>query len=98
ASPERLPQLGERLQAERLGEILVDHDRAGRIDRFYSHIEFRILAGELRTVVVAREGDRHQPGLAHRHTDDLIFEARDEGPGPDIDADILPAAALERGS
>ena len=95
---ERLAQLGERFQAERFGVILVDGDGAGLVDRFHRHLEFGILAGELRARIGARKRHVHEPGLAHRHADDLLLEARNEGPGADIHPDILSGAAFERGA
>ena len=71
-------------------------DRARRLDCFRRHLELGVFAGELRVHVVAGKGDLHLPRLARGHADELIFEARNEGPGSDIDADIAAGAALER--
>ena len=44
---DRVLELGERLQAERLGESVVDADRAGRRNGLRRHLEDRVLPGEV---------------------------------------------------
>ena len=67
-----------------------------RLDRFRGHLEFGVLAGERRVGIGGRERHVHGPGLAGRHADELVLEARNEGAGADVDADIAAGAALER--
>ena len=45
---DHLAELGERFQAERLGELVVERDRLRRLDRLHGDVELGILAGQMR--------------------------------------------------
>src|SRR5712691_1256400 len=93
---DRLLELVEGLEPERLRKGLVDRDRARRLDRFRRHVELGRLAGKLLAHVVGGERDLHEPRLAGGHADELILEAGNERSRSDIDADVAAGAALER--
>ena len=93
---DRLLELVERVETKLLGEGVVDADRARCLDRLCRDVELGVFAGKLRVHVVAGKGDLHLPRFAGGHADQLIFEARDEGPGIRIHADVATGAALER--
>ena len=89
-------QLVERIQSERLGEFVVDRDRARRFDRFGGGVEHGLLSGQRRRRIILREGHGDLPVLANADPDQLIFEARNEGAASDHHGDVLGGAALER--
>ena len=93
---DRRLELVEGFQPQRFRKRIVDGDRARRFDRFHRHVELGRFAGKLRTRVVARKRHLDQPRFAGAHADELILETRDEGAGPDVDADVAAAAAFER--
>ena len=55
ALAQRIAQLGQQFQAERLGEIVVERDRAGRFHRLCRDRESRVFAGDGGRRIVLRE-------------------------------------------
>ncbi len=83
------------LQAERLGEFIVEGHRAGRFDRLGGHLEFGVLTGEVFGLVVLGELDLEGAGLAGADADELLLEARNEGVGADQHRHVVAGAAVE---
>ena len=73
-----LAQALERLQAERLGGLVVDLELAGLRHFLDGDVEGGFLAGQMRRAVVFREGDGDLLLVAGLGADQLVFEARDE--------------------
>ncbi len=90
-----LLELLEALHAEGLGELVIDGEGAGRLDRLRGDLEGGILAGEVGRRIVRREGDIDGLGLALGDADELILEAGNEAVGAEHHLDVLGAAALE---
>ena len=93
---DRVAQLGERLQTERFGELVVDRHRAGRLDRLGGDDEFGVLAGEIGFLIVRRERHLQRARLAGRDADHLVLEAGNEGIRADQHDGILARTAFER--
>ncbi|PAV93180.1 hypothetical protein WR25_18018 [Diploscapter pachys] len=89
-------QLLEALEAEVLGQILVDLALAGDLDLLDGDVERRGLAGEFLGAIVFREGDVERLFLAQLHADELVLEARDQATRAELDAHVGAGAAVER--
>ena len=92
---DRLLELVERFDADRLGELVVDDEVARRLHRLDRHIEARGLAGQVLGEVVARERDVDGLLLAGLDADQLVLEARNERVRAEIDRDVGAGAAFE---
>ena len=95
---DRVLELLERLQSERLRELLVDGDLFRRLDRFGGDVELGGFAGERLGRVALREGHLDHAGFAGAKADELLFEARDELVRADRHGDVVAGAAGERGA
>src|SRR6185312_234954 len=91
----RLAQLVERFKAERLGEVVVDGDGAGGLDRLRRDRELGVLSGERLDLIVRREGHLEGAVLAGGDADELILEAGDESVRADQHRGVVAGAALE---
>ena len=86
----------EALEAEALGEFVVDGERLAAGDRLHRHVEIGRLAGERAERVILGEGRVDDALVARRDADELVLEAGDERSGAEDDLDVLALAALER--
>ena len=93
---DRVLELIERIEAKSFRELVIDCDRAWRLDRFRRDIELGFLAGKLGFGITGGKCDPHQALFACGHADELILEPRDERSGPDIHSYVAAGAAFER--
>ena len=79
---DHLAELGERLEAQRFGKLVVHGHRLRRLDRLHGDVELGLFAGQMGGRIGLRE--RHLDGrlLAGANADELLLEARDEVPEP----------------
>ena len=75
---EDLAQRVDRIDAEALGEVVVERGRDRRLDCRDGDGEFGRLPGQIGDVVVGREGDLDRPVVAGDRADQLVLEAGDE--------------------
>ncbi len=73
-----LAQAVERFEAERLGRLVVDLERAGLRHLLHGDVEGRFLAGQMRRAVIVGEGDGDLLLVAGLGADQLVLEAGDE--------------------
>ena len=88
-------QLGERFQSERLGELVVERDRAGRFHRLCRDRKGRVFAGDGGRRIVFGKFHVEGPAFAGFDADELILEARNELAGAEHHRHVLAGAALE---
>jgi hypothetical protein len=92
---DRVAQLRQRLQSERLGELFINGNGLRRLDRFRGDLEFRRLAGERLGRIGLGEGHVDLARLAGRHAHQLLLETRDELLGADRHRDVVAGTARE---
>ena len=78
------------------GEVVVELGEVLALDLLDVDLEDRVLAGELGRGVVGRERQLDLAVLARARAGELLLEAGDEPPGPELDELVAPLAALER--
>ena len=88
---ERVLQLGQILEAQLLGPVVVDGQRDGRLDLVDRDREDGVLAGDLRPAVAVREGHLDLAGLAGQRAHELLLEARHHALEPSRSGKPLPA-------
>ena len=93
---DRVAQLGDRFQAQRLGELVIEGNAAGRLDLLGGDLEFGLLPGEVLGLVVLRELDLEGAVFAGGDADELLLEARNEAVGTDQHRHVVAAAAVEQ--
>ena len=89
-------QLGQRLQSERLGEVVIDRDRARRLHRARRHGESGVLAGQRRRRIGVGEFDIEGPAFAGLDAGEVVLEAGDELGRAEHDRHAFGGATLER--
>ena len=89
-------QLLKRFQPERLGEVVVDRDRAGRLHRARRHGERGVLAGQRRRRIGVGEFDIEGAAFAGLDADEVILEAGNELGRAEHDRHAFGGTTLER--
>ena len=84
------------VEAEALGEFVVQLAGVRAIDMEHVDFELGLLAGQFCALVVGGEGDLDFAGLALLHADQLLFEAGDELARADGQVRMVGRAAIER--
>ena len=92
---DRRLQRGEVVEAEMLGERVVDPGLVRAADLLDRDGEARRPALELLVRIVLGEVDLDGPGVARQRAEELFLEARDELPGAEPEDEIGGGAALE---
>ena len=95
---DQFAQLVRALEAEVLGEIVVDLAVLGRLHRFHRDGEFGVLAGQVIGLIFFRERDLHGLLVTGLHALQLFFETGDEGARPDHQRGVFGLAAFEFGA
>ena len=88
-------QRGEILEAERLGERIVDRHLDALVDFLDRAVEDRVLAGQIVDIVVVGERHLDLERYARVDTHQLLLEARDELVGSELKPDARALTALE---
>src|ERR1700733_13208097 len=92
---ERILEFRQRLQSERLGEVVVNLDLARRFHRFDGDSKGRILTCDCRRRVILREFDVEGFAFAGFETDKMLFEPGDELAAAQEQWHVLAGSALE---
>ncbi len=93
----RMPaKLLEVLQAELLGEIVVELALARDLHGLDGHREGRRLALQILGRIIVGEGDLHVALVAGLRADQLVLEARDQLARAELDLHVGAGAAVER--
>ncbi len=92
---EQFLQLVETLEAQRLGELVVDLGLARDLHRLHGDVELGFLAGEVLGGIILGEGDRDGLFLARLRAGQLLLEPGDEAARADFQRSVLGLAAFE---
>ena len=93
---DRVLELSQRLKAERLGELIVDRNRAGGFHRLHGDGKRGVLAGERTRPIVIGKFDVEGLVVAGLESDQVPLEARDELARADDERHVLAGAAFKR--
>ena len=84
------------IEAEALGEFIIDLGFAGHFDAGHCHVEFGRLAGQIGGAIIGREGHLQGALFIGLGADQLVFKAGDELARTNLDPHAFALAAIER--